>query len=49
MPPIAILLLSSHGHVAASAPGPLAQAAGFLFVLLATALIVVAVEHAQRR
>ncbi len=49
MPPIGILLLSSHAHAVVSPPGPLAQVIGFLFVLLATALIVAAVEHAQSR
>lgn len=56
MPPTAILFLSSHGHAASlaasSSPGPLAvmaQVSGYLFVLLAAALIVTAVETVRQR
>ncbi|HXZ00262.1 MAG TPA: hypothetical protein VEI03_09690 [Stellaceae bacterium] len=54
MPPIAIFLLSSHGHAASlsAAAGPasaVAQASGFLLVLLAASLIVTAMERLRRR
>jgi len=53
MPPTALFMLSSHGHAAAlagSPPGPLAtmlEVSGFVFVLLAAALIVTAMERAR--
>jgi hypothetical protein len=53
MIPTAIFLLSSHGHavaLSASAREPwamLVQVSGFLFVLLAAALIVTAVERSR--
>ena len=54
MPPISILLHSSHAHpvALATAPGPFAtllQVGGFLFVLLAASLIVLAVERLHHR
>lgn len=50
MPPVAIFLLSSHGHAAslAAAAGQVsivAQMGGFLLVLLAAGLIVTAMER----
>lgn len=53
MTPTAIFLLSSHGHAVAlstSAHGPwamLVQVSGFLFVLLAAALIATAVDRSR--
>jgi hypothetical protein len=55
MTPTAILLLNSQGHaasLAATSVGPLAMTAdmvGFAGVLLATALIVAAIEKLRRR
>ncbi len=50
MRPTALFLLSSHDHAAALAPLSLgAQISGFVLVLLAACLIVLAVERLRRR
>jgi len=51
MPPIAILLMNSQSHAVLlpATQNPLAQAAGFLFVLLATSLIIMAMESLRSR
>ena len=53
MPPVSILLLTSHAHsvALAAAPGALStlvQVGGFLFVLLAASIIVLAMERLHR-
>ena len=50
MPPTSLFFLTSHGHAAALAPLSIgAQISGFVLVLLAAGLIVLAVERLRGR